>query len=524
MDNNIAEAGLQNQQALLSELKNEETKVKRCKSFGLGCFIYALIYTICLYHNTSGISYPFFAAATVYFFGFYLRKSETKFNIENGGVAIRNFISDKFIMVSMLMIGFLNFTTDSWVLIFFNRCLMFMLLMTMVIGHWYDISGWSIFSHIRVWVTVICGSLVRIFMPFGDMVALKRARGDEEDCEAKNAHNKKIMSILIGLVISIPIAMLMCALLSSADVIFGQWISGMLSFKIDVDFSYNFVKIAVMILAVFGLSYGLIVFNLDSENRDKIIQKTSVRANKFDSYIAITVNAVVGVFYLIFSIIQIFGLFLGKMKLPEGYTYASYVHEGFYQLVFVCLFNIGLVLISLSHFEKSKILKVFLTIICGCTYIMTASSGYRMVLYIASYGLTFLRLFVLWALIVIALVMAGVTASIYKNGFETFKYVFVLVTVAWIAFSAMHPDYFIARYNLKYQDNPDTYYITYSLSCDALPALKNYAYDSLNNENIYSHLRYVASGYESELKEFLGFRKLNISRAYMLYLYKAGKI
>jgi hypothetical protein len=120
--------------------------------------------------------------------------------------------------------------------------------------------------------------------------------------------------------------------------------------------------------------------------------------------------------------------------------------------------------------------------------------------------------------------MAGVTASIYKNGFEMFKYVFVLVTVAWIVFSAMHPDYFIARYNLKYQDNPDTYYITYSLSCDALPALKNYSYDSLNNENIYSHLRYEASGYESELKEFLGFRKLNISRAYLLHLYKAGKI
>jgi hypothetical protein len=155
---------------------------------------------------------------------------------------------------------------------------------------------------------------------------------------------------------------------------------------------------------------------------------------------------------------------------------------------------------------------------------MTASSGYRMVLYIDSYGLTFLRLFVLWALIVIALVMAGVTASIYKNGFEMFKYVFVLVTVAWIVFSAMHPDYFIARYNLKYQDNPDTYYITYSLSCDALPALKNYAYDSLNSENICSHLRYEALEYESELKEFLGFRKLNVSRAYLLYLYKAGKI
>jgi hypothetical protein len=88
----------------------------------------------------------------------------------------------------------------------------------------------------------------------------------------------------------------------------------------------------------------------------------------------------------------------------------------------------------------------------------------------------------------------------------------------------MHPDYFIARYNLKYQDNPDTYYITYSLSSDALPALKNHTYDSLNDENIYNNLRYEASKYESELKEFLGFRKFNISRVYLLYLYKVGKI
>jgi hypothetical protein len=61
-------------------------------------------------------------------------------------------------------------------------------------------------------------------------------------------------------------------------------------------------------------------FLLDRENRDKIIQKTSVKVNKFDSYIAITVNAVVGVFYLMFSVIQIFGLFLSKMELPRDIT------------------------------------------------------------------------------------------------------------------------------------------------------------------------------------------------------------
>ena len=46
----------------------------------------------------------------------------------------------------------------------------------------------------------------------------------------------------------------------------------------------------------------------------------------------------------LFSGIQIFGLFLGKMQLPEGYTYAQYAREGFFQLLAVSILNLILVL------------------------------------------------------------------------------------------------------------------------------------------------------------------------------------
>lgn len=44
------------QQANLEEMKRKE---KRFQTFGVGSFLYALFYTFCLYHNTSGITYPF---------------------------------------------------------------------------------------------------------------------------------------------------------------------------------------------------------------------------------------------------------------------------------------------------------------------------------------------------------------------------------------------------------------------------------------------------------------------------------
>ena len=39
---------------------------------GIGSLLYALLYTICLYHNPSGISYPFYIGGTCLFFCFFL--------------------------------------------------------------------------------------------------------------------------------------------------------------------------------------------------------------------------------------------------------------------------------------------------------------------------------------------------------------------------------------------------------------------------------------------------------------------
>lgn len=71
MDNNMTAAVPQGQQALapiqpdcslaaqeetLRKIKNRQ---KRFQAFGIGSFLYALFYTFCLYHNASGITYPF---------------------------------------------------------------------------------------------------------------------------------------------------------------------------------------------------------------------------------------------------------------------------------------------------------------------------------------------------------------------------------------------------------------------------------------------------------------------------------
>ena len=86
--------------------------------------------------------------------------------------------------------------------------------------------------------------------------------------------------------------------------------------------------------------------------------------------------------YVLFCIIQIFSLFLGKMQHPAGYTYARYAREGFFQLLFVCMINVCLVLFFMGCFRENGLKKILLTVISGCTYVMIASSAFRMCLYI----------------------------------------------------------------------------------------------------------------------------------------------
>lgn len=154
------------------------------------------------------------------------------------------------------------------------------------------------------------------------------------------------------------------------------------------------------------------------------------------------------------------------------------------------MINLALVLAGHAYFKEKKALKIMLTIVSECTYIMIASSAYRMILYIQHYYLTFLRIFVLWALMVLFILLTGVIISIYKKDFPLFRYSMIVVTVCYLVLSFSHPDYWIAKWNLenmRYSSNTDfqnetdcrtagyhDYEYLAGLSADAAPALAKF--------------------------------------------------
>ena len=92
------------QQANLEEMKRKE---KRFQTFGIGSFLYALFYTFCLYHNTSGITYPFFAGGTLLFFGYFIKKSKSS-SADDNQEQKKAHINNIFLMVCIVVAGGLN--------------------------------------------------------------------------------------------------------------------------------------------------------------------------------------------------------------------------------------------------------------------------------------------------------------------------------------------------------------------------------------------------------------------------------
>ncbi len=458
---------------------------------GIGSLIYAFFYTFCLYKNNSGITYPFFVGGTCLFFFFYLKKS---------GITAKKFSG--FIVVSLMLLGISTCTTDSWVLIFFNKLGFFCLFFYLALHNVYEDKSWDLSKYIGAVINVVCTSFAFIFTPFSDFSIYLKSRNKEQ-----NKSEGKGKYVLLGILAAIPLLIVVLMLLGSADAVFGDILTRIFAFDINDNFWGIIFSLLFAFFAAYSIMYRLSKHNLTENIPDKKI---------LEPVIGITLTGILSAVYFVFCMIQIIYLFGGWGTLPNNYTYSSYAREGFFQLVFVCLINLSLVITCMKHFRENGILKGVLTFISICTYIMIASSAYRMILYIQVYFLTFLRLFVLWALLVIFLLMTGALLMIYRRNFPLMKYCIITVTSFYLAFSFAHPDFWIACYNLDHSVSSteaafnDFNYLRYILSYDAAPAILEKA-EEYGYENSEWFERYLYD-IEKNIPQKISARKWNLSR------------
>lgn len=472
--------------AVREETVQEGILRKKFPFFGITSAIYAIFYTICLYKNMSGITSPFFAAGTLFYLYFCFKKLGVPFKKET-----------IFYIGAILLLGISMFLTADGRIIWMNYVGIFLLLVSLLLHSFYKDEGWGLSKYFSAMGMFLLEWVGAIGQPFRLFSVYLRSRGERKQ-------NSKWKHIFTGLVISIPLLLIIMWLLTSADRIFRDFIDRSTAMIV---MPRNIVGIILLILFAFFASFC----SLAALSRRDIPQEPEDK-RKQEPLIAITVTVLLCLIYLLFCGVQIGGLFLGAMQLPEGYTYAYYAREGFFQLLIVCVMNFFIVLICLGYFKRHKVLQITLTVISFCTYIMIASSALRMILYINAYHLTFLRIFVLWALAVISLSMAGVVITIYWEKFPLFRYIMIGLTVFYLGLSFSHPDYWIAKYNvnaIEQEWNNAEIINTFQFSADAAPILAKH--QEKTEYYKYYEERVV------EMYQEMNLRSFNVSR------YLAGK-
>ena len=392
---------------------------------------FAAFYVFCLYKNPMGITYPLFTAGLLGVYLYLLKKERQP--LKKLSV---------FYMAAIFLLGLSNCLTDNLMIVMFNKLGSFILYGILFVHNSCQDRNWSFLKYAE--------SLLKFGMSLIENLPAvflegKRLGTEKRTGQKKSAGNSKAVYVLLGILIALLLLCLILPLLASADQTFEN--------LMDRIFNKIFLQITVPEQAVqIGLMFcwGVIFFGaLLTAVRKKKIKEESKDLRHLEPVTAITTLSVIGIVYLIFCLIQISYLFTGGMTLPSDYTYSGFAREGFFQLLFVSMLNLAIVLFCIELFRKSRALRILLTFLCGCTYIMVISSVCRMYLYVDAYGLTRLRILVLAALLVIALVLGGMIRYIYSEHFPLFTFSALAVTAVYLVLSFSHMDALIAEYNIS---------------------------------------------------------------------------
>lgn len=453
---------------------------KQFSFYGGVCLLYGIFYSFCLYKNPSGLFVPVFTVLSYGMALVILKRMDTAVKKES-----------YFLIVISILISISTCRTGSFFLIFFNKLGIILLWLIFWLHQFYDDRFWNIGKYFAAVIELTVRSIGMIAYPFQHFSRYLKSY--------KNGRSRSVLMVLLGLVVAVPLVSVLTILLSEADMVFQNFLMSWLKYFMP----------GSIVLVVLKALVGMVAFYcLLCEIHRKGIKEEVVDQRRQEPVLAITVMGLVGLLYVIFCSVQIVFLFLGRGVLPEGVTFSEYAKEGFYQLVFVAVVNLVMVLLCVKFFKESKILKAVLTVISICTYVMIASAGYRMVMYVQEYHLTLLRILVLWFLGMLMILMVGVIVSIYKRIFPLFGYSILVVSVCYVGLAWMRPDAVIARYNISHEtqfDEDDVYYLA-NLSADATPYVGKWI---LNTEKYND----IGTRYSSRPIEKMSFRTYNFAYA-----------
>ena len=292
---------------------------------------------------------------------------------------------------------------------------------------------------------------------------------------------RKFWLSLLGLVMAIPVTWIVSLLLVNADPIFKQ----------IFEFIFNdfFRNVATALFqTVVGLPFAFYIFGAlyaNGEHKNKNVMTSAANEDTIRSFricpniVAYFAIGPVCFMYFLYFISQA-AYFLSAFSniVPEKYSYAQYARRGFFELCIVCVINVIIIflmdlLIEREDGKRAGLHRFYIGFISVLTLVIIATALRKMALYIGEFGLTPLRVYSSWFMILLGFVFIAITIRQFA---VNFNWIGMITTTTVIMFGILcfgDVDGQIAKYNVEmYQsernDEIDINMISRNLSFSAV--------------------------------------------------------
>ncbi len=306
-----------------------------------------------------------------------------------------------------------------------------------------SLSGAELFGE-HLAADLIEAVCVRPFMEFTEgPAAAKKLLKNPKSC-------KTALYVLLGLLCSVPLSIVVLFLLRCSDSMFADWMDKV--FDMMPSFGFSYVWELILAIPVWMYLFGGLAAIRTKWTRPCVDMK---KGRVLPAILGYTTITPICVFYVLYIVVQLnyFTAAFGG-TLPGEYSYASYARKGFFELCIIAMLNLGVIVI-MNLFLKRKedgtasvAMKVYCTVLSGVTILLIVSALSKMILYIREMGMTPLRIYTSWFMLVMAVFFVLIIVSQYTK-LRFCKAAFVGFTVLFAMLCFSNVDGMIAKYNVN---------------------------------------------------------------------------
>ena len=310
----------------------------------------------------------------------------------------------------------------------------------------------------------------------GIFVSIKTASKDTK-------RGKSVLIGVLGICIAIPLIIGVTSLLINSDAGFQKFTEDF-SDRLGLDDIGRYILQFIGGVPIACYIFGAVCGNIQKRYTQSVTKESTDRnllaAHRIPRaaiFAPLTILCILYIVYISVMSVYLFSGFTGN--LPEGFTYAEYARTGFFELCGVAAINLFVLIFTYSFAKRAageypKHMRILTGLLCIMTELLVATAVSKMLMYIDAYGLSRLRVYVLWFLILLFIIFAVLIVWNIRP-FNAGRPIVIFSVCFMLALFLANTDGIIAKYNVwQYEngkrDTVDTYMLS-GMSDAVLPYL-----------------------------------------------------